>query len=140
MGVCQAENEFATKKSLTLLYVSFAKKTSFRLYLQTIHTSPSPSTYSGMDTKWKIPNDGKPGDTDLQQMHAYNVQFGANRSFLLYPRVGTKVDVSGRFSQGEALPPSFDHNCGMVFLELFDGDKLRSDLGKDLVAMLVNST
>lgn len=63
-----------------------------------------------MDTKWKIPGDGKPGDADLQQMHTYNVQFGARRSFLLYPRVGTKTDVRGRFSQGEALPASFDHN------------------------------
>jgi len=27
----------------------------------------------------------------------------------------------------------------MVFLELFEGDKLRRDLGKDLEAMLTNS-
>ena len=92
-----------------------------------------------MDTKWKIPGDGKPGDSDLQQMHAYNVQFGANRSFLLYPRVGNQADIQGRYFQGKALPPSFDHNCGMVFLELFDGDRLRSDLGKDIVAMLTNA-
>jgi 5-methylcytosine-specific restriction enzyme subunit McrC len=92
-----------------------------------------------MDTKWKIPRDGKPGDADLQQMHTYNVQFGARRSFLLYPKVSTTADVQGRFSQGEALAPSFDHNCGMVFLELFDGDKLRHDVGEDLVAMLTTA-
>jgi len=92
-----------------------------------------------MDTKWKIPNNGKPGDADLQQMHAYNVQFGARRSFLLYPKVGNIADVRGKFSQGEALQPSFNHNCGMVFLELFEGDKLRRDLGKDLVAMLTSA-
>jgi len=92
-----------------------------------------------MDTKWKIPGDGKPGDTDLQQMHAYNVQFGTLRSFLLYPRVSNQVDIQGKFFQGEALQPSFDHNCGMVFLELFDGHKLRGDLGKDIVAILTNA-
>ena len=92
-----------------------------------------------MDTKWKIPNDGKPGDADLQQMHAYNVQFGARRSFLLYPKVSNQVEVQGRFSQGEALEPSFDHNCGMLFLELFEGNKLRSDLGKELVKRLTST-
>ena len=91
-----------------------------------------------MDTKWKIPSDGKPGDADLQQMHTYNIQFGARRSFLLYPRVGTKADVRGRFSHGKALQSSFDHNCCMVFLDLFDGNKLRRDLGENLVVMLVN--
>jgi 5-methylcytosine-specific restriction enzyme subunit McrC len=92
-----------------------------------------------MDTKWKIPGDGKPGDADLQQMHAYNVQFGARRSFLLYPKVGTKADIRGKYSRGEALQSSFDHNCDMVFLELFDGDKLRRDLGKDFIEMLTST-
>ena len=92
-----------------------------------------------MDTKWKIPGDGKPSGADLQQMHAYNVQFGARRSFLLYPRVSNQVDIQGRFFQGKALQPSFDHNCGMVFLELFDGNKLRNDLGKELVEMLTSA-
>jgi hypothetical protein len=69
-------------------------------------------------------------------MHAYNVQFGARYSFLLYPRVSAKLDVRGRFLHGEALPLTFDRNCGMVFLKLFDGDKLRRDLGQDLIAML----
>jgi 5-methylcytosine-specific restriction enzyme subunit McrC len=91
-----------------------------------------------MDTKWKIPGNGKPGDADLHQMHVYNVQFGANRSFLLYPRTDTKSDVRGQYAQGEALP-SFDHTCGMVFLKLFDDDnKLRRDLGQDLINMLTN--
>jgi 5-methylcytosine-specific restriction enzyme subunit McrC len=92
-----------------------------------------------MDTKWKIPGDGKPCDTDLQQMHAYNVQFGARRCFLLYPKVTAVPGVRGRFARGEALPLTFDHNCDMVFLQLFDGDKLRRDLGQDLIAMLTGA-
>jgi 5-methylcytosine-specific restriction enzyme subunit McrC len=92
-----------------------------------------------MDTKWKIPGDGKPSDADLQQMHAYNVRFGVRRSFLLYPRVSTTADVRGSFFQGGALAPSFDHNCGMVFLELFDVNKLRRDIGQKLVEMLTSA-
>jgi hypothetical protein len=46
--------------------------------------------------------------------------------------------LRGRFVHGEALPLTFDHNCGMVFLELFDGDKLRRDLGQELVAMFTS--
>ena len=92
-----------------------------------------------MDTKWKIPSDGKPGDSDLHQMHVYNIQFGARRSFLIYPKVGIEADVDGRFSKGEAYSPSFDHNCGMVFLNLFDGDILRHDLGKHVIEKLIKS-
>lgn len=72
-------------------------------------------------------------------MHAYNVQFGARRSFLLYPKVGNQMDIRGRFLRGEALQASFDHKCGMIFLELFDGNKLRKDIGKELVEMLTRT-
>ncbi len=92
-----------------------------------------------MDTKWKIPSDGKPGDSDLQQMHAYNVQFGARRSLLIYPKVGHETDIEGIFSKGEALAPSFDHHCAMMFLQLFEGEKLRRDLGKDIIERLTTN-
>ena len=91
-----------------------------------------------MDTKWKILSDGKPGDGDLQQMHAYNVQFGAQQSFLIYPKLGSEADVEGHFFKGDALPPSYDHRCCMMFLELFADDKLRRDLGKDVVEKLTS--
>lgn len=101
------------------------------------------STESGsscivLDTKWKIPYNGKPSDADLQQMHAYNIQFGACYSFLVYPKVSAMLDVNGSFSKGEALPQSFDHHCGMVFIELFDCSKLRRDFGQQLISKLVH--
>lgn len=99
-------------------------------------TSGSDQERVVMDTKWKIPVEGKPLDADLKQMHTYNVQFGARRSFLIYPRVSNEAFVKGRFVHGEALPASFDHTCGMVFLKLFDGDKLRHDVGQELIEML----
>jgi 5-methylcytosine-specific restriction enzyme subunit McrC len=92
-----------------------------------------------IDTKWKIPGDGKPGDADLHQMYAYSVQFGVRRGFLLYPKVGTKADIRGKYSRCEVLQSSFDYNCDMIFLELFYGDKLRRDLGKDFIEMLTST-
>jgi hypothetical protein len=44
--------------------------------------------------------------------------------------------VDGHFTKGDALPPSYDHHCGMMFLEIFDGEKLRRDLGKDVINRL----
>lgn len=89
-----------------------------------------------LDTKWKIPGDGKPNVSDLHQMHSYNIQFGARRSLLLYPRLSGKRDIHGVFSQAEPPLDAFDHSCGMLFVELFDGDKLRGDLGEALIAKL----
>lgn len=89
-----------------------------------------------MDTKWKIPGDGRPSDPDLHQMHSYNVQFGALRSLLLYPQISAKEDVLGSFSRAGSPFETLDHTCGMVFVELFDGDKLRRDLGDYLLNKL----
>ncbi len=92
-----------------------------------------------LDTKWKIPGDGRPSDSDLHQMHSYNVQFGARRSLLLYPRVSANCDVRGMFAKAEPPLDAFDHSCGMVFVELFDGDKLRRDLGDHLITRLAHT-
>lgn len=92
-----------------------------------------------IDTKWKIPGNCKPSDADLQQMHAYNVQFGAQRSFLLYPKIDNQVNILGKYFKGEALQPSFDHNCDMVFVELFDGNKLRTDIGKEIIERILSA-
>ncbi len=91
-----------------------------------------------LDTKWKIPGDGRPSDSDLQQMHAYNVQFGAQSSFLIYPRMIAECDVEGTFTRAEPPLDAFDHSCGMVFVDLFEGDRLRRNLGDDLIARLVD--
>jgi 5-methylcytosine-specific restriction enzyme subunit McrC len=91
-----------------------------------------------LDTKWKIPGDGRPSDSDLHQMHSYNVQFGARRSLILYPRVSAKCDIRGTFAKAEPPLDAFDHSCGMVFVELFDGNKLRRDLGDQFITRLAH--
>jgi 5-methylcytosine-specific restriction enzyme subunit McrC len=64
-----------------------------------------------LDTKWKVPKDGKPSDDDLKQMFAYNNRFNAKRSILVYP--GSQPNYSGDFfgSHGE---------CEVYFLNVLD--------------------
>jgi 5-methylcytosine-specific restriction enzyme subunit McrC len=93
-----------------------------------------------LDTKWKIPGDGRPADSDLHQMHSYNVQFGARRSLLLYPRVSAQHDIEGTFAKAGPPMSTPAHSCGLLFLELFDGQKLRHDLGDDLIKKLSLTT
>jgi 5-methylcytosine-specific restriction enzyme subunit McrC len=93
-----------------------------------------------LDTKWKMPANGKPNDTDLQQMYAYNIQFGARRSFLLYPQISIMKNIEGKYLHGEALYPSLNHNCSLVFLKLFEENgKLRRDIGKDIIDLLFST-
>lgn len=88
-----------------------------------------------LDTKWKLPATDYPDDSDLKQMYAYNLQFGAVRSYLLYPRVGDRADVSGGF-EPPAHDDGFAHACGMWFAPLFEGDRINRRLGHDLLARL----
>lgn len=45
-----------------------------------------------LDTKWKIPADGKPGDSDLKQMFVYHEYWNTERIALIYPGNGTNVE------------------------------------------------
>jgi 5-methylcytosine-specific restriction enzyme subunit McrC len=38
-----------------------------------------------IDTKWKCPDDGRPGDDDLKQMMVYKLYYHADEALLLYP-------------------------------------------------------
>lgn len=88
-----------------------------------------------LDTKWKVPVVGCPDDTDLKQMYAYNLQFGAVRSFLVYPRVDGRSDVMGHFAS-PAHNDALAHGCGMWFAQLFDGERLNKDLGHQMLGRL----
>jgi len=91
-----------------------------------------------LDTKWKIPKTRHPDDADLKQMYAYNLQFGAQCSYLLYPKMPGIDDVYGWFESVSGLG-DLDHDCGMWFVELFDGDQLRRDMGHEILTRLLNN-
>jgi 5-methylcytosine-specific restriction enzyme subunit McrC len=89
-----------------------------------------------LDTKWKVPVAAHPDDADLRQMYAYNLQCGATRSFLVYPRVDQRRDVGGEF-EAPYHDELFKHSCGMWFVDLFDGHRLRRDIGAGILERLL---
>jgi 5-methylcytosine-specific restriction enzyme subunit McrC len=72
-----------------------------------------------VDTKWKVPANGKPSDDDLKQMFVYNVQFGSAKSVLLYPVVAGSSPSDGDYARGTQLQ-HWGHACHMSYAELFD--------------------
>lgn len=75
-----------------------------------------------VDTKWKMPDEGKPAMADLQQLFAYNVQFGCDHSVLLFP--GNLESVRGTYAyagdgwRSNELP----HWCSMAYAMPFEYD------------------
>lgn len=85
-----------------------------------------------IDTKWKLPKDGRPADADLKQMYAYNLQFGAVRSILLYPGHERHDLPHIEFVKGSAV--DFRHGCAMRYIELFDEyGRVQKDVGYSLL-------
>lgn len=91
-----------------------------------------------IDTKWKLPAAAHPDDADLKQMYAYNRQFGARRSFLVYPHVNGRRDVRGQF-HAPTQEPATQHGCGMWFVDLFEGEKLSPNIGAQVLERLESS-
>lgn len=54
-----------------------------------------------LDAKWKIVNDAQPSDEDLRQIFAYNIYWGVQKGFLVYPLTSqSKETVPGVYHQG----------------------------------------
>ncbi len=89
-----------------------------------------------VDTKWKVPPNGKPNDADLKQMYVYNVQFDAQESVLLYPATTGSHQVSGRYAESTRLSV-WPHACHMQYADLIGPHgTLRSKAGKELIEQL----
>lgn len=88
-----------------------------------------------LDTKWKIPANGIPSDTDLKQMFVYNAHFGVYNSFLVYPRIGNISGKNTPFYNSCALKNDYTgHTCSTYFIELVNDDgSLNVAVGKELI-------
>ena len=69
-----------------------------------------------LDTKWKVPKNGRPSDDDLRQMFVYNELYGCRESLLVYPETGLSTPSRGTFTRG-------GHACGTHFVSLFADGK-----------------
>lgn len=68
-----------------------------------------------LDTKWKVPKQGRPADEDLRQVYAYVHTFGGRSGALVYPRASSaQVDVEGEFLAG-------GHPGRLLYVDLFPG-------------------
>lgn len=87
-----------------------------------------------LDTKWKIPRPGSPGDDDLRQMYAYLLQFEARQAVLLYPKANGVSNVEGGFRRSGFVQSDVPQRCALWYLGLFDEcNRLRSDLGENIL-------
>lgn len=109
--------------------------------LLTLHPGTLQAERIIIDTKWKKldARSPRPSMSDLRQMYAYNLYFGASRGVLLYPNCGQGPTAPVPFKPGELVEE--EHSVQLVFAELFDATgRLRKGVGEELVAELVHAT
>lgn len=73
-----------------------------------------------IDTKWKVLSSAKPNASDLRQMYAYNLHFGARRSILIYPEADKNLKSTPMQAFYPSILNSETHACQVAFIQLFD--------------------
>lgn len=86
-----------------------------------------------IDTKWKCPKDGRPGDADLKQMYVYHKYWNVNKTVLLYPDTNNREKVSGIFHD-----PDGNSNlcCQMIFVPIHDFESSIQKIISQILASL----
>jgi len=83
-----------------------------------------------IDTKWKVVNDGTPGDDDLKQMYAYNYRWDCNHSMLLYPSTSNQKKIKGQYFQASDKKA---HSCELAFAQVINNGKLNKEIAKEIL-------
>lgn len=91
-----------------------------------------------LDTKWKLPDQGKPSAADLQQLYAYCHLWKAAHGLLLYPNPSNNQDhLQAAFTRSEWMPVASSIQGHLHYLEVVQDDgSLNLDLGKTLLGYL----
>ena len=115
----------------------FWKKKTIRPDIVVDYTKDGEARRVIVDTKWKVPTNGKPSDDDLKQMFVYNVQFGSVRSVLLYPHVAGCAQTDVGYSKAAQLQ-DWPHACHMEYVDLFDETgRVQQSAARALVEQLI---
>jgi 5-methylcytosine-specific restriction enzyme subunit McrC len=85
-----------------------------------------------LDTKWKVPNNNIPGDSDLKQMFVYNKLFNSEASNLVYPAVNSSTTKNGQFVGLN------NGHCSMWYVQILDKEmnSLNHSLGDEILQKL----
>jgi len=92
-----------------------------------------------LDTKWKLPENNIPADTDLKQMFVYNEYWDGFNAILVYPNAFYTEDPvyhEGKFEKKEKSTAT--HNCGILKIAVLDKSNtcLDTTIGKRMNAFL----
>lgn len=91
-----------------------------------------------LDTKWKIPENDIPDDSDLKQMFVYNEYWSGKQAFLVYPNhcySDDPVYVGGEFAQRRNV--ILNQNCGVLKIPILDKkNKLDIAIGVKVINFL----
>ncbi|MBS1583029.1 MAG: hypothetical protein JST66_12595 [Bacteroidetes bacterium] len=116
----------------------FWNKKTLRPDMVMDHTREGQQKRIIVDTKWKVPPNGKPSDTDLRQMFVYNVQFNATDGVLLYPSTNDCMETSGKYAPSDR-PIDWPHDCHMRYAAFFGNEgRLHITAGVNLLKDLID--
>ena len=90
-----------------------------------------------LDTKWKLPEDNTPSDSDLKQMFLYNEYWEEADSVLVYPKISGQLEYEeGQFLNGDKVQEgerSYRHICGIMKVSVLnDQNLLAENLGEQI--------
>jgi 5-methylcytosine-specific restriction enzyme subunit McrC len=91
-----------------------------------------------LDTKWKILKRPTPSDEDLRQMYAYNHNFEASRSLLIYPNVFGLPQRSEAYTQPNLIQgKAVTHYCKVIFVDILNKKgTLNTNIASDIIQYL----
>lgn len=92
-----------------------------------------------IDTKWKVIQQDRPSDEDLRQMYAYNLQFGATKALLFYPKT-SQENLGAAAFEPLAHQLLLEHSCELYFADIFKEDIVSTRFAAQLLKQQLGIT